>query len=90
MAKRFTFFAESDKIEVRIVECEARSMAGERDPVWLDSTVTVEAGAFLGAFKASFTTDDLVSLHNQLKSALMTRSGTVSCQNTGGGPFAGN
>ncbi len=85
VAKRFTFFAESDKIEVRIVEFEARSKADERDPVWLDSTVTVEAGAFLGGFKASFTTDDLVNLHEQLKSALIARSGTVSCQNTGGG-----
>jgi hypothetical protein len=85
VATKFTFFAEGDRIEVRIVEFENRSKADQNDAVWLDSTVTVQAGAFLGAFKASFTTDDLLSLHEQLKSALTTLSGTVSCQNTGGG-----
>ena len=84
VAKTFTFFAEGDRIEVRIVEFETRSKVDESDTVWLDSTVTVQAGAFLGSFKASFTTDDLVRLHEQLQSALTTLSGTVSCQNTGG------
>jgi len=57
----------------------------ESDTVWLDSTVTVQAGAFIGSFKASFTTDDLVRLHEQLRSALATLGGTVICHNTGGG-----
>ena len=61
VAKSFTFFAEGDRIEVRIVEFETRSKAGESDAVWLDSKVTAQAGAFLGSFKASFTTDDLVA-----------------------------
>jgi hypothetical protein len=85
VATKFTFFAEGDRIEVRVVEFENRSSKNGSDAVWLDSTVTVQAGAFLGSFKASFTTDDLVALHGQLKSALTTRSGTVVCQNTGGG-----
>jgi hypothetical protein len=92
MAKTFTFFAEGDRvvaegdrIEVRIVEFETRSKVDESDTVWLDSTVTVQAGAFIGSFKASFTTDDLVNLHEQLKSALATLSGTVISHNTGGG-----
>ena len=85
MAAQFTFFAEGGRIEVRVVEFENRSRKSESDAVWLDSTVTVEAGAFTGSFKASFTTDDLVSLHRQLKSALTSLCGTVSCQNTGGG-----
>lgn len=85
MATTFTFFAEGDRIEVRIVEFENRSTVDKGDTVWLDSTVTVQAGAFIGSFKASFTTDDLVRLHEQLQSALTTLSGTVICHNTGGG-----
>jgi hypothetical protein len=85
VATTFTFFAEGDRIEVRIVELETRSKVDESDTVWLDSTVTVHAGAFIGSFKASFTTDDLVRLHEQLQSALTTLSGTVICHNTGGG-----
>ena len=84
MAAKFTFFAEGDSIEVRIVEFETPKPQ-ESDAIWLDSTVTVEAGAFVGSFKASFTTDDLVSLHEQLKSALITQNGIVCCKNTGGG-----
>lgn len=85
MATKFTFFAESGRVEVRIVEFENRAPENESDAAWLDSTITVEAGAFIGSFKASFTTDDLGSLHDQLKGALTTRSGTISCRNTGGG-----
>jgi len=84
MATTFTFFAESDRIEIRIVEFENCSPQNDRDAFFLDSTVTIQAGAFLGSFKASITTDDLVSLHQQLKSAITTLSGTVSFQNTGG------
>jgi hypothetical protein len=85
VATKFTFFAEGDMIEVRIVDFENRSPKNDSEAVWLDSTITIQAGAFLGAFKASFTTDDLLNLHEQLKSVLTTLSGTVSCQNTGGG-----
>jgi hypothetical protein len=84
VAAKFTFFAEGGSIEVRIVDFETPKPQ-QIDAIWLDSTVTVEAGAFLGSFKASFTTDDLVSLHEQLKSALIAQNGTVCCKNTGGG-----
>jgi hypothetical protein len=85
MSATFTFFGERDWIEVRIVEFETCSPANEGGAVWLDSTVTVQAGAFLGSFKASVTTDDLMSLREQLRQALTSLSGTVSFQNTGGG-----
>ncbi len=84
MAAKFTFFAEGDSIEVRIVDFETPKPQ-QSGAIWLDSTVTVEAGAFSGSFKASFTTDDLVSLHEHLKSALIAQNGTVFCKNTGGG-----
>src|SRR5580704_988386 len=85
MANTFTFFAKVARIEVRTIEFENRSTKNEMDAVWLDSTVTVQAGSFSESFRVSFTTDDLVSLHEQLKSALTTLSGTVFCQTTGGG-----
>ena len=85
MSSKFTFYAEGDKIEVRVVEFEHRLLHNQTDAVWLDSTITVEAGAFIGSFKASFTTHDLLSLHHQLKNALTTLTGTILCQNTGGG-----
>lgn len=85
MSAKFTFFAESDKIEVKVVELENHVAANESRTVWLDSTVTIEAGAFLGSFKASFTSDDLVRLHNELKSVLRSPNGTVIFQPSGGG-----
>ena len=85
MANTFTFFTKVARIEVRNIEFENRSTKNEMDAVWLDSTVTVQAGSFSESFRVSFTTDDLVSLHEQLKSALTTLSGTVFCQATGGG-----
>jgi hypothetical protein len=85
MPAQFTFFAERDRIEVRIVELEAHSPANRSGAVSLDSTVTVQAGAFLGSFKASFSTDDLMSLRVQLRQALTSLGGTVSFRNAGGG-----
>jgi hypothetical protein len=84
MSAKFTFFAENDKVEVRLLDFEIRSGENVGDTVWLDSTVTVKAGAFLGSFKAAFTTHDLVNLHEQLKSALESQSGKVSVQSTEG------
>ena len=84
MSAKFTFFAEDDKVEVRLLDFEIRSGENEGDRIWLDSTVTVKAGAFLGSFKAVFTTHDLVNLHEQLKSALESQSGRVSVQSTEG------
>ena len=84
MSATFTFFAENDKVEVRLLDFENRSGEDEVDAIWLDSTVTVKAGAFLGSFKAAFTTHDLVNRHEQLKSALEYQSGRVSVQSTEG------
>jgi hypothetical protein len=84
MSAKFTFFAEDDKVEVRLLDFEIRSGVNEDDRIWLDSTVTVKAGAFLGSFKAVFTTHDLLNLHEQLKSALESQSGKVSVQSTEG------
>jgi hypothetical protein len=69
---------------VRLLDFENRSGEDEVDAIWLDSTVTVKAGAFLGSFKAAFTTHDLVNRHEQLKSALEYQSGRVSVQSTEG------
>lgn len=85
MSATFTFFAEDGKVEVRIVEFVNRNATHRSNNVWLDSTVTIDAGGFWGSFKASFTTDDLVRLRDQLKSALTSLSGTVTFQNSGGG-----
>src|ERR1700732_3819178 len=85
MSAKFTFFAENDKVEVRLLDFENRSSENEGDTIWLDSTVTVKAGAFMGSFKAAFTTHDLVNLREQLKSALARLSGSVSFQNAEGG-----
>jgi hypothetical protein len=85
MSATFTFFAEDGKVELRIVEFENRNMTIGSNTVWLDSTVTIEAGAFIGSFKASLTTDDIVRLRDQLKSALTSLSGIVTFQNSGGG-----
>jgi hypothetical protein len=85
MSSTFTFFAEDGKVEVRIVEFVNRNATNGVNNAWLDSTVTVEAGAFGGSFKASLTTDDLVRLRDQLKNALTSPCGTVTFQNSGGG-----
>jgi hypothetical protein len=85
MSATFTFFAEDGKVEVKVVELENRNQTIGSNTVWLDSTVTVQAGAFVGSFKASLTMDDLVRLRDQLKSALTSLSGTVTFQNSGGG-----
>ena len=85
MAAKFTFFGKGDRVEVRFVDLESHSPANENNAVSLDSTITVQAGAFAGSFNASFTPDDLVSLHEQLKQALTSLSEEVSFQNTEGG-----
>jgi hypothetical protein len=85
MAKTFTFFAEDEKIEVRIVEVTNNIGGAETNVVWLDSTITVEAGAFLGSFKAAFTTIDLEELRQQLTSVLRASAGTIRFRNSGKG-----
>ena len=84
MAAKFTFSAEGPKVEARVIEFENRSTANESNAVCLDSTVTVQGGAFVESFKASLTTNDLVSLREQLKSALTSLNGAVAFENTGG------
>ena len=81
MATKFTFFAESERIEVRIAEIENRPGVNGKNSLRLDSTVTVQAGAFLGSFKSSFTADDLEVLQSQLASALRSVEGTISFGN---------
>ena len=57
MAAKFTFSAEGPKVEARVIELENRSTANENNAVCLDSTVTVQGGAFVESFKASLTTN---------------------------------
>ena len=51
MANTFTFFTKVARIEVRNIEFENRSTKNEMDALWLDLTVTVQAGGFSGSFK---------------------------------------
>jgi hypothetical protein len=60
MSARFTFFAEDDKVEVRLLDFENRPGENEGDTIWLDSVVSVKAGSFLGFFTAAH---NLVNLH---------------------------
>jgi hypothetical protein len=85
MSAKFTFFGEGDKIEVRITQFENHPVTNRPKGVWVDSTVTVESGAFFGSFKASLTTDDLVCFRDQLKSTLKSHAGTVTFRSSGGG-----
>jgi len=83
MAAEFAFGTENERICVRILAFE--STADKESVVeWLDSTVSVNIGAFLGSFKAGFTTQDLMGLYEQLNIALTSPSGKVSFKNTGG------
>lgn len=52
------------------------------DANWLMCKLTIKAGSFSGAFKSAFTTYDLVALHERLKIALKTLSGTFTFRNT--------
>ena len=84
MAAEFTFVAGDERLEVRIIRVETSSLEKENTGNWLDSTVTVNIGAFTGSFKAAFTTGDLVTLDEQLRHGLASKSGVVSFKNTGG------
>ena len=83
MAAKFAFGTENERIEIRITEVDPFS---EKEGIvnTLDSTVSVNIGAFSGSFKAAFTTQDLTELYEQLNSALTSSSGKVSFKNTGG------
>ena len=84
MAAEFTFVAGDERLEVRIIGFETSSLEKENAGNWLDSTITVNIGAFTGSFKAAFTTGDLITLDEQLRHGLASKSGIVSFKNTGG------
>ena len=84
MASEFTFVAGNERLEFRVVGLERPSLGTENLDDWLDSTVSVNIGAFTGSFKAAFTISDLIVLDEQLRNALSLHSGTASLQNSGG------
>jgi hypothetical protein len=84
MAAEFTFVAGDERLEVRIIGFETSSLEKENAGDRLDSTITVNIGAFTGSFKAAFTTGDLITLDEQLRHGLASKSGIVSFKNTGG------
>jgi hypothetical protein len=69
-------------VEVRGYERPATK--DQDDANWLRCEVSIKVGPFGGAFKAAFTTYDLIVLAERLKRALATPSGTVSFQSTEG------
>ncbi len=84
MSSEFTFVAGNERLEVRIIGFESSSGEKADDATSLDSTVTVNIGAFTGSFKAAFTSDDLIMLDEHLRNVLASQSGAVSFKNTGG------
>jgi hypothetical protein len=84
MAAEFTFVAGDERLEVGIIRFETSSLEKENAGNWLDSTISVNIGAFTGSFKAAFTTGDLIMLDEQLRNGLASKSGMVSFKNTGG------
>jgi len=84
MASEFTFVAGNERLEFRVVGLERSSLGTENLEDWLDSTVSVNIGAFTGSFKAAFTISDLIILDEQLRNALSLHSGTASLKNSGG------
>ena len=63
---------------------ERPSADNEADANWLASFLTVKAGPFSGTMRVAFTTHDLTVLHDRLKQALASQSGTVHFENTDG------
>jgi len=54
------------------------------DANWLKCTVAVNAGAFDGNFKTTFTTHDFVVLHERVEHQLAEMSGDITFENTEG------
>ncbi len=72
---------EGGRITIEVLAYENPSAANQDDANWLATKLAVEAGPFSGSFKVAFTTHDFISLHDQLKKAAESLSGTVSFQN---------
>jgi hypothetical protein len=84
MASEFTFVGENERLEVRVIGFEHSFPERQNAENWLNSTISVNVGAFTGLFKTAFTSDDLVMLDEQLRNALSSKSGPVSFRNRGG------
>jgi hypothetical protein len=82
MEERITFTGDQGNFVIEVSAYENPSATHEDDANWLASRLTVSAEPFSGSFKAAFTTHDLASLHEQLKKALVSLSGTVTFQST--------
>jgi hypothetical protein len=81
MENHISVGGEQGRIAIEVLAYENPSAANQDDANWLATKLSVEAGPFSGSFKVAFTTHDLISLHDQIKKALESLSGTVSFQN---------
>jgi hypothetical protein len=77
MASEFMVGVGIERIEVRIAEVDKGPAINGKAVARLSSTVTIQAGGFLGSFRAFLSTTDLEKLHCQLRSALRTMDGTI-------------
>ena len=66
---------EHERVEIAIHGYERQQTGDWHDDNWLPVKVTVRAGAFHGAFAASFITEDLRTFREQLKGLYATCSG---------------
>jgi hypothetical protein len=84
MATEFTFGAGNERISIRIETAKASLDENPSYKNRLESTVNLQIGAFSGAFKAEFTTEELMVLHQQLIRGIASHLGTLLFRNAGG------
>jgi hypothetical protein len=84
MGTQIIFPGENGKLVIEVSGYERSSADNEDDANWLTSSLTVKAGPFSGTMRVAFTTHDLTLLHDRLKQALVSLSGTVPFENTDG------
>lgn len=84
MGQEVTLTGEQGRLAIDVASYENPSATDRDDANWLASTIGVKAEPFSGAFNATFTTHELIILHEQLKKALASLSVTVTFQSTEG------
>lgn len=64
-------------VDVRVLGRERPDATDQWDGNWLESVVTVAAGAFHGTWRATLRADDLAAFHGELAAVLSAGSGTA-------------
>jgi hypothetical protein len=76
------FAGEHGSLTIEVHGYQHPGVEDQDDANWLSCTLTVKAGPITGGYKSSFTTYDLIRLHDDLKNVLTTLTGVVSFENT--------